>query len=177
MKIASDGFSLAGYPLLEFDRRPLDPFPLRGFALAWNADLTLIQVLDSDFFRLNGYAVFRNSDVMRWRSFPKADFVVRAVRLQRVRPSKPHAVTIGSMREALRSAGAAFSLITIHRERVRRGVCYVGKFLRTNQRAMAIKAISPQALWEGEESYSLSEITLLEFGGEYEKLLQRMAKW
>ncbi len=41
---------------------------------------------------------------------------------------------------------------------------------------MAIKAISPQALWEGEESYALNEITLLEFGGEYEKLLQRMAK-
>jgi hypothetical protein len=111
---------------------------LRGFALAWNADLTLLQVLDSDFFRLNGYAIFRNSDVKRWRSVPKADFVARAVRLQKVRPSKPEAVEIGSMKEALGSAGTAFSLITIHRERIERGVCHVVNFLRTNQRGMTM---------------------------------------
>src|SRR5260370_36828776 len=118
--------TLAGFPLLGFDRKPIDPLPLRGFALAWNADLTLIQVLNSDFFRLNGYAIFRNSDVKRWRPVSKPDFVARAVRLQNVRPSKPDTVTIGSMKEALASAGAAFALITIHRERIKRGVCHVG---------------------------------------------------
>jgi len=176
LKKVSDGFALAGFPLLEFDRKPLDPFPLRGFALAWNADLTLIHVLNNDFFRLNGYAVFRNSDVRTWRSVSKADFVARAVRLQKVRPSKPDAVAIGSMKEALGSAGTTFPLITIHRERIKRGVCYVGKFLRTNQRVITMRAISPQAEWEQEESYSLKEITLLEFGGEYERLLQQMTK-
>jgi hypothetical protein len=177
LKIVSDGFALSGFPLLEFDRRPLDPFPLTGFALAWNDDLTMIHVLNSDFFRLDGYAIFRNSDVKRWRSVPKADFVARAVRLQRVRPSKPDAVAIDSMKEALGSAGTAFSLITIHRERLSRRVCHVGRFFRTNQRVMTIHAISPQAEWDKEESYSLREITLLEFGGEYERLLQQMAKW
>jgi hypothetical protein len=174
LKTVSDGFTLAGFPLLEFDRKPFEPYPLRGFALAWNADLTLIQVLDSDFFRLNGYAIFRNSDVKRWRSVPKADFVARAVRLQKVHPSKPDAVAIGSMKEALGSAGTAFPLITIHRERIKKAVCHVGKFLRTNQRVMTIQALSPQAEWVEEESYSLREITLLEFGGEYERLLQQM---
>jgi hypothetical protein len=175
-KGVSEGFALAGFPLLEFDRKPIDPFPLRGFALAWNAELTLIHVLNNDFFRLNGYAIFRNSDVKRWRSFPESDFLPRAAHLQKVRSSMPAAVTIDSMKEAISSAGASFPLITIRRERTNRGVCEVGKFLQATQRIITIRAISTQAEWEAEESYPLREITLLEFGGEYERLLWQMAK-
>ncbi len=149
---------------------------MKGFALDWNRDLTLIHALNWDFFRLNGYAILRNSDVRRWRSFSKDDFIARAVRRQKVRPSMPDKVKISSMREAVRSAGTTFPLITIHREPMKRGVCYVGRFLRTNQRATTIQSISPHAEWEEEERYSLGEITLLEFGGEYEALLHKMSR-
>ena len=171
-----DGFMLGGFPLVEFDRKPIDAFPLRGFALAWNHELTLIQVLNDDFFRLNGYAVLRNLDVRRWRTFPKDDFRARAVHLQRVHPLSPGGVRIGSMREALSSAGAAFPLITIHRERIKKRVCFVGKFLGASRRTLTIREISPQAEWEQQEDYTIRDITLLEFGGEYEKLLSKMAR-
>lgn len=162
--------------MIEFDRKPLDPLPLRGFVLSWNRDFTLIHVLDWSIFCLNGYAIFRNSDVKRRRTFPPADFVARVVRKLRIRPSKPHAVGIGSMKEALRSAGSAFPLVTVYRERIDARVCSVGKFLRANQRTLTIRAISPQASWEEEASYSLRDITLLEFGGKYESLLHRIAR-
>ena len=35
--------------------------------------------------------------------------------------------------------------------------------------------ISPQAQWEEEETYSIKDITLLQFGGVYETLLARLA--
>ena len=174
-KTLSEGFSLARFPLLEIDRKPIDPLLLRGFALDWNSDLTLIQILNCDLFQLDGYAIIRNSDVKKWRCVPKSDFLARAVRLRKQRPFKPRAVTIGSMKAALASAGAVFPLITVHRERISKQVCYVGKFLRANQRSVTIRAISPQAEWEEEENYSVREITLLEFGGVYERLLQQMA--
>jgi hypothetical protein len=79
------------------------------------------------------------------------------------------------MKDALSSAGAAFPLITIHRERIDPKVCYVGKVQRTSQRATTILPISPQAEWESEERYRLKDITFLEFGGAYEILLARMA--
>ena len=41
---------------------------------------------------------------------------------------------------------------------------------------MTIQEITPQAEWEADARYSLGEITLLEFGGEYEKLLHKISK-
>ena len=84
-------FTRNGFSLVEFDRRPLDPYPLRAFVLNWSPDLTLVQVFDTHSYQLNGYAVLRN--------------------------------------------------------------------------------ITPQAEWEGQESYRVKDITLLEFGGTYESLL------
>lgn len=79
------------------------------------------------------------------------------------------------MKEAVCTAGEAFPLITIHRERMDRSVCFVGRLRRTTQRAVTILEISPQAAWETESRYPINDITLLEFGGAYETLLARMA--
>jgi hypothetical protein len=39
--------------LVEFDRRPIDPHPLVGFALDWTEDLTLLHLLNTDRMELN----------------------------------------------------------------------------------------------------------------------------
>jgi hypothetical protein len=171
-----EAFAIDGFPLLEFDRRPVDQHCLLGFALTWNAELTLMQPLEKERFLLNGYSIIRNSDVKRWRPIPTDDFLARAAVLHNLRPRKPAKVGIASVRQALSSAGKAFPLVTIHTERVRRGVCYIGRVLRTSQRALTLLSISPQADWDEEESYLLKNITLIEFGGTYERLLARIAK-
>jgi hypothetical protein len=171
-----DAFAVDGFPLLEFDRRPVDQHSLVGFALTWNAELTLIQPIEREQFLLNGYTIFRNSDVKRWRPIPKDDFLARAAVLHKLRPREPAKVGIASVGQALSSAGKAFPLVTIHTERVRRGVCYIGRVLRTSQRALTLLSISPQADWDEEEGYLLKNITLIEFGGTYERLLARIAK-
>jgi hypothetical protein len=168
---------VGGFPLLEFNRAPIDRDILMGFAIGWNVELTLIQVMDDVHFRLNGYAIFRNPDVKRWRPVEMDTFSARAAKLNRLRPSRPTGVSFASMKEAVSSAGAAFPLITIHRERIDRGACYVGRLQKTNQRTATILPISPQAEWESaEEPYQLKDITRLEFGGAYENLLARMAR-
>ena len=176
MKAVPGEFSINGFPLMEFGRKPIDKHLLGGFAIAWTADLTLVHVVEDHTYHLNGYAIFRNADVKWWRPVPPDDFLARAVRLNKLRPSEPDDVTIASMKEAVESAGRAFPLITFHPERTRKGICYVGKMLRTTQRGVSILSISPEAEWDGEDSYLLRDITLLEFGGAYEKLLTRMAK-
>lgn len=65
-------------------------------------------------------------------------------------------------------------MITIHRQRTDRGACYIGRLVRASRRAATIRYITPGAVREGEEPYALKDITLLEFGGEYERLLWRM---
>src|ERR1035441_9335989 len=115
-----------GFPLLQFDR-PIDRYLLLGFALTWTANLTLIQIVDDQQYQLNGYAVFRNSDVKRWREITNDKFGAKAAVLHKLRPEAPAGVIITSMKEALSSAGQAFPLVTIHRERIERRVCYVDR--------------------------------------------------
>ena len=88
----------------------------------------------------------------------------------------PKLAKLGSMRESAASAGASFQLITIHRERIKKDVCFIGKLVGVNQRAVTIQSITPQAEWEEEECYQFKDITLLEFGGVYENLLGSLAK-
>jgi len=172
----TDAFTVNSFPLLQFDRKPIDKHLLSGFAIDWTDDLTLIHVIEDHTFHFNGYAVFRNTDVRRWRSVRKEEFLARAAQLHKLRPSKPPEVSIASMKEALTTAGAAFPVITIHPERTRKGVCYVGKFARTTQRTLTLVDMSPTAEWGPEENYLLRNITRLSFGGNYENLLVRMAK-
>jgi hypothetical protein len=108
-----DAFTTNGFPLAEFDRRPVDLSPLRAFVLDRTSEITLAQVFNSDLFRLNGYVVFRDSDVRGWRAIPKHDFCARAAAFNTVRPLRPKAVKISSMKEAIASAGESLQLITI----------------------------------------------------------------
>lgn len=104
-KLPNGPFMLNGFPLVEFDRRPLDRAVLRGFALGWSSHLTLVHLLDCGNYQLNGYAAFLNADVRNWRDVPKDDLLARAVRLRRLRPHKPEGVSLASVRELLTTAG------------------------------------------------------------------------
>jgi hypothetical protein len=170
------GYEVSGFPLVEFDRKPFDQYPITGFALDWNDDLTLFQDFDTELFQLNGYAVLRNSDIQRYRAIPEGDLLARAVGFQKIRPAMPNGVSIGSLREAAESAGAKFPLITIHRERIKKNVCHIGSFQLASQRTLTVREISTQAEWEDEDTFALRDITKLEFDGTYERLLCALAK-
>jgi hypothetical protein len=92
--LVPEAFHANGFSLLEFDRKPIDRDPLQGFAIQWNSDLTLVHLVEDRTFRLDGYAVFRNSDVRRWRPIPKSEFLARAATLNKLRPQKPEGVTV-----------------------------------------------------------------------------------
>jgi hypothetical protein len=72
-----DAFAVNGFPLVEFDR-PLEPSVAKGFVLGWSRDVTIIHFMEEERFRLNGYRVFRNRDVKRWRPVtPDDSWLVR----------------------------------------------------------------------------------------------------
>src|SRR5712671_5158581 len=97
----ADAFTLNSFPLLQFDRKAIDKHLLSGFAIDWTDDFTLIQLIEDHTYRLNGYCVFRNTDIRRWRSVRKEEFLARASRLHKLRPSRPAKLSLASMKEAL----------------------------------------------------------------------------
>jgi hypothetical protein len=161
------------FPLVEFDRKPIDKSPLRGFVLRWTDEVTLVHVVEDQTFQLNGYAIFLNADVCKWRVVTKDMFFAKASAINKLRPSRPK-IVLGEMKQVLASA-ASVPLVVIHRERTHPGVCQIGRVLSTSQRSVVLQLVSPSGVWEEKEKFLLREITLVEFGGGYERLLARIA--
>jgi hypothetical protein len=129
--------------------------------------------LVSDGLRLNGFQCFRLSDVRKlsvpdkYAPFHEAVLKKRGARF----PKKP-SVVVSSLAELLATASRAFPLITIHREKADPKVCWIGKVVDMDDGRVKLLEIGPDACWDKEpETYSMSEITRVDFGGDYEDAL------
>lgn len=86
-------------------------------------------------------------------------------------PKKPR-VSVASIEELLLSASRVFPLLTIHREKARPDVCWIGRIEEIRRGQVSLLEIGPDAAWDDKPtSYKLNEITSVEFGGEYERAL------
>src|SRR5262245_27406909 len=87
--------------IVDFRRPKLDEGYLRGFVIDQSDALTLLNVID-DNFRLNGFTVFRNSDVTRYRTYDNKDyFLNRALRLKLIAPERKPRVDLTSWKTLL----------------------------------------------------------------------------
>ena len=84
---------------------------------------------------------------------------------------------LANIEELLLSAGRAFPLVTIHREQVDPTVCWIGRVLRVERSRVSLLEINPDAGWEDKpQTYSLREITRVNFDGDYESALYLVAR-
>lgn len=163
------------YSLVSIDRKPVDPDCLRGFLLEQSEKLILINRVNEDVVDLNGYSVIRRSDVRHLKTLDKDSFMVRALKLRRVKPKIRHGILLSSWPELLQSASSIFPLITIHQEIYDRGVCFIGRPILMGTRSFQLKEIDPQARWSRSRRYKFSNLTKVDFGGGYEDSLARVA--
>jgi hypothetical protein len=157
-------------------REQIDPHPLRGIVLAVADDLMLAHRL-SDAIHLDGYFVLRICDITGFKSRPRnASFYERALRLRHERPKLPRGIELTTMGRAIASASDAFPLVTLHREAISPDTCSIGRVRTLTTKTIILRCITPAAKWEGDyPRYRLSDVTLLEFGGQYEDALARVA--
>ncbi len=147
----------------------------QGFARGYVLDVGpkfFLLALQSDQMRFDGFSCFRVADVKNLRPDPYAVFTEAALKkLREPAPKKPR-VSVASIEELLLSANRSFPLLTIHRERVDPDVCWIGKIEEIRQGQVSLLEIGPDATWDRKPtSYRVSEITTVEFGGEYERAL------
>src|SRR5262249_1375928 len=110
--------------------------------------------------------------VKNLRPHPYAAFAEAALKkLKEPIPRKPK-VNVSSIEELLVSANRAFPLVTIHRETVDTGACWIGTIKEVRHGQVSILEIGPDAKWDRKSTvYMMNEITSVEFGGEYERAL------
>jgi hypothetical protein len=71
------------------------------------------------------------------------------------------------------SANCAFPLVTIHREKIKPNVCWIGQVVQVRRGRLSLLEIGPDAKWDEEPTeYKVDEITRVDFGGGYEDALR-----
>jgi hypothetical protein len=150
----------------------LDRGTVNGYVLDIGPQFFLIALV-SDGIRFNGFQCYRLSDVRKlsvpdkYAPFHEAVLKKRGERI----PKKPP-VLVSSLAELLLTANRAFPLVTIHREKVDGSACWIGRVIEIAKGCMTLLEIGPGATWDDRlETYRLSEITRVDFGGDYEDAL------
>jgi hypothetical protein len=145
---------------------------VNGYVLDIGPQFFLIALV-SDGIRLNGFQCFRLSDVRKLQVPDKyARFHEAALKKRRQRFPKKPPIDITSLAQLLLTANNAFPLVTIHREKIRADSCWIGRVVDVRDGRVTLLEIGPGAVWDSElETYRLSEITRIDFGGDYEDAL------
>jgi hypothetical protein len=147
-----------------------------GFVVDYSEDWILFHVLNTDVFELNGYSVIRCGDVKDYRAFDKSWlWQNRAVHQFKLNPSRPPGILLNSLPALLESIGKRYALITIHPEKVKPDVCYIGPLLSMAKATFTIDDLDQNAEWSGPRRLKFSDVTRVDFGGGYEAALAATA--
>jgi hypothetical protein len=145
---------------------------VNGYVLDVGPQFFFIALI-SDGIRPNGFQCYRLSDIRKlqvpdkYARFHEAVLKKRGMRF----PKKPR-VDVSSLAKLLLTANRAFPLITIHRENVDTHACWIGRVVEVRRGRVTLLEIGPGAAWDNQlETYKLSEITRVDFGGDYENAL------
>ncbi len=128
--------------------------------------------LVSDRFWFDGFECLRIADVREIRPDPYTAFAEAALKKRGERIPKTPRVSLAGIEELLLSASRAFPLVTIHREQVDPDVCNIGRVVAMDRGRLSLLEINPAATWDTvPNAYRASEITRVDFGGDYENAL------
>ena len=145
--------------------------PVRGYVLDVGPEFFLLSLV-SDRIWFDGFECFRAKDISNIRPDPYTAFAEAALKKRGERAPKKPRVDVSSIVELLLSAGGAFPLITIQRQRVDPDVCWIGRVLGIERGQVSLLEINPSAKWdEMPNRYRLNEITEVNFGNDYENAL------
>lgn len=164
-------------PLVELVRERFDDAPWRGFIVGESEELVLIHQV-SDRYSLDGYRAFRRADVSSLeQSFARADLIHRALKIKQQSPAVPTPpVDLSSMRALMQSAQEAHGVLVISREDLRSDEVEVGAIRMNTSDTYVLRWLSVDAEWDNDDRpFRYRDVTMLEFGGEYEQTLLRVA--
>ena len=148
---------------------------LYGFVVG-TGEWLLLHVLDPGMWIPNGYVAVRSRDVDVAEPSERGSFPAEVVKLKRLRPKRPR-VSVANTEDLLRSVAAATPLLSIERENDDRGVAWIGRPVVLEGREAVFKLIDTNGRWmPGTMTIKLGSITRVDFGGEYESLLNQLSE-
>lgn len=159
--------------IVEFNRKPFDNSKEFGFVLDCNDDFTLIQILDKDLYQLDGYCIFQNKSVKKFRVYDKDEyFLNEVVKLKKLEPKPVSQVSIESWKAILQTVNDNFNLVGIESELIYKNQLNIGRIKKVNNKKFSLIEINPKAEWDDfSTKYEFQHLTKVCFDSSYNKTL------
>ena len=153
-------------------RGEFDSSPQYGFLVGSNSELIALHCV-SDRYDLDGYRIFLRRDLTSVEPrFARRKLISKALELKQLKPAVLPWLDLTSMRNLIASIEDHESLVVIHRERLSPNECEIGRVRIDSDQTYSLFWITTEAEWELDNRvFRYSDITQLEFGGEYERTL------
>lgn len=163
--------------LVEFDRKKYKD-KLLGFVLAFSDDFTLIQVFDHDYFNLDGYCIFENDSVKKFRVYDDEEyFLSEVVKKKKLMPKPVSGVSLESWATILQTVNDKFNLVVIESEDIYKNQCNIGRLEKVGKKTFSLTEIYTDAYWdEKPTNYKLKNLTKVSFNNAYENTLWDIAE-
>lgn len=132
----------------------------------------------SDRIWLDGYLAMRIDDITGVRDLDEAHdgFIPRALALREQSAQPSAGVVVTNLPDLLRSAAAAFPLVSMAVERDEEPYAVIGEVTEVTDDHVTLRPITPAATWDDEpDELALDEITTVIFDAEYERALALVA--
>ena len=99
--------------------------------------------------RFNGSVCVRMQDVRRLEvPAPNAAFIKAALHARGEKIPKRPRLGLANLKELLLTAGRAFPVITVHREKIAPDVCHIGRVIACDEKNLSLLEIGPDADWD-----------------------------
>ena len=155
--------------------RTVESGHVTGRVAALTSRLVALAVFADD-MRPNGFEVVRRVDLRRVRLDPYPAFHARALSARGLRLPRLGGIRVTSFREAIADAARRFPLVAVHRERIRRGACLIGRPYPNSAERFSLLTVDPDATWDPVPVQLLyRDVTRVDFGGGYEEALHLVA--
>lgn len=144
---------------------------ITGVFIAASEEWLLMERVEHEVM-LNGFVALPREDVDLVVDLT-GQFMGRALAALDQYPTHPGPVDLTDVRTLITTAGSLYPLVVVHTEYDDPDVCWIGQVRSCGAHSVELRAISPQAKWDDEDTeYDFEEISLVEFGTRYDKALR-----
>ena len=164
------------FELVSIFREQLDETEWFGYVVAENEAFLVIHSV-SDRYDLDGYRVFRSSDIDDVDDdFDRKELVLRAMEIKDLEPQPVPWLRLASIRELVFSVQATQPVVVIEREIICPEECEIGRVRLDSEGTYSLLWMTTNAEWERDDRvFRYDDITQVSFGGEYETTLAQLA--
>ena len=164
--------------IVEFNRKPFDKNKRLGFLLDFNDEFTFIQDLDTDWYQTDGYSIFQNKTVKKFRVFDQEDyFLNEVVRIKKLQPKIIPQIPLDNWALILQRVNDDFNLVGIESELIYKNQRNIGRLEKIDKKKFSLIEIDAVAGWhETPVEYKFKDLTIVSFGNSYNETLWKVSE-